>query len=126
MRAPVWYVADYFYHEEAILTTWDIKHENFGWMLCWGDLVWVPFTYTLQALYLVHHPHGMPAWAVAGVVALFLAGLRDLAGRQRAEARLPPGPGRAAQVVGRRAPVHRDPARAAAPGRAASGASAAT
>ena len=38
-------------------------------MLCWGDLVWVPFTYTLPALYLVRHPHGMPWWAVAGVVA---------------------------------------------------------
>jgi hypothetical protein len=70
----LWYVADYFYHEEAILSTWDIKHENFGWMLCWGDLVWVPFTYTLQALYLVDHAHSMPAWAVAGVVALFAAG----------------------------------------------------
>src|SRR5204862_5184686 len=22
------YIADYYYHEEAILTTWDIKHEN--------------------------------------------------------------------------------------------------
>jgi protein-S-isoprenylcysteine O-methyltransferase Ste14 len=70
----LWYVADYFYHEEAILGTWDIRHENFGWMLCWGDLVWVPFTYTLPALYLVRHPHGMPGWAVAGVVALFLVG----------------------------------------------------
>ena len=70
----LWYVADYFYHEEAILGTWDIRHENFGWMLCWGDLVWVPFTYTLPALYLVRHPHGMLGWAVAGVVALFLAG----------------------------------------------------
>jgi hypothetical protein len=70
----LWYVADYYFHEAAILTTWDIKHENFGWMLCWGDLVWVPFTYTLPALYLVHHPHGMVGWAIAGVVALFLAG----------------------------------------------------
>src|SRR5207248_6297899 len=22
-----WYIADYYFHEEAILTTWDIKHE---------------------------------------------------------------------------------------------------
>src|SRR2546422_11390390 len=49
----VLYVADYFFHEDAILTTWDIKHEKFGWMLAWGDLVWVPFTYTIQAYYLV-------------------------------------------------------------------------
>jgi Delta14-sterol reductase len=69
-----WYVADYYFHEEAILTTWDIKHENFGWMLCWGDLVWVPFTYTLQALYLVHHPGELPVWAVVGIVTLNVVG----------------------------------------------------
>jgi protein-S-isoprenylcysteine O-methyltransferase Ste14 len=68
------YVADYFFHEEAILTTWDIKHENFGWMLCWGCLVWVPFTYTLQAQYLVHHPHELPIPAVVGLVVLNMAG----------------------------------------------------
>jgi protein-S-isoprenylcysteine O-methyltransferase Ste14 len=68
------YIADYFWHEEAILTTWDIKHENFGWMLCWGDLVWVPFTYTLQAFYLVDHPHELPLWGTVGIVALNLTG----------------------------------------------------
>lgn len=68
------YLVDYFLHEEAILTTWDIKHEKFGWMLCWGDLVWLPFTYTLQAQYLVHHPHDLPVWAVVAIVALNLAG----------------------------------------------------
>lgn len=65
-----WYIADYYWHEEAILTTWDIRHENFGWMLCWGDLVWVPFTYTLQAQYLVTHPHDLPGWVTAGIVAM--------------------------------------------------------
>jgi protein-S-isoprenylcysteine O-methyltransferase Ste14 len=69
-----WYIADYYFHEEAILTTWDIKHENFGWMLCWGDLVWVPFTYTLQALYLVQHPFELPVAGVVGIVALQTAG----------------------------------------------------
>jgi Ergosterol biosynthesis ERG4/ERG24 family len=64
------YIADYYFHEEAILTTWDIKHENFGWMLCWGDLVWVPFTYTLQAFYLVHHTHRLTLPATIGIVAL--------------------------------------------------------
>ena len=78
-----WYIADYYFHEEAILTTWDIKHENFGWMLCWGDLVWVPFTYTLQALYLANYvdpatgqagPLSLPVWAYAGIIALNVAG----------------------------------------------------
>jgi protein-S-isoprenylcysteine O-methyltransferase Ste14 len=69
-----WYIADYYFHEEAILTTWDIKHENFGFMLCWGDLVWVPFTYTIQAFYLVHHGHHLPLWAVVGIVLLNILG----------------------------------------------------
>ena len=68
------YVADYFFHEEAILTTWDIKHEKFGWMLAWGDLVWVPFTYTIQAYYLVDHTHALSPAATAGMVALNMAG----------------------------------------------------
>jgi len=68
------YIADYYFHEEAILTTWDIKHENFGWMLAFGDLVWVPFTYTVQALYLVDHAHDLPLYGTLGIVALNMAG----------------------------------------------------
>jgi delta14-sterol reductase len=68
------YIADYYYHEEAILTTWDIKHENFGWMLCWGDLVWVPFTYTLQAYYLINHTHELSVLATVALVALNMLG----------------------------------------------------
>jgi protein-S-isoprenylcysteine O-methyltransferase Ste14 len=68
------YVADYFFHEEAILTTWDIKHERFGWMLVWGDLVWVPFTYTIQAYYLVDHGPTLSPAATAGIVLLNLVG----------------------------------------------------
>lgn len=60
----------YYFHEEAILTTFDIKHEKFGWMLAWGDLVWVPFTYTIQAQYLVHHTHELTGWQAVGLVAL--------------------------------------------------------
>jgi protein-S-isoprenylcysteine O-methyltransferase Ste14 len=68
------YVADYFWNEEAILSTWDIRAERFGWMLLWGDIVWVPFVYTLQAFYLVSHPHELPWWATAGIIVLDLAG----------------------------------------------------
>jgi delta14-sterol reductase len=68
------YLIDYFIHEEAVLTTWDIKHEKFGWMLCWGDLVWLPFTYTLQAQYLVNHTHDLPLWGISAIVALNLVG----------------------------------------------------
>ncbi len=68
------YVADYFFHEEAVLSTWDMRHEKFGWMLCWGTLVWVPFTYGLQALYLVNHPYAPSPMFAAAVVVLNTAG----------------------------------------------------
>ena len=68
------YVTDYYFHEEAILTTWDIKHENFGWMLAWGDLVWVPFTYPLQALYLIDHPREFTWPVLVAIVLLNLGG----------------------------------------------------
>ena len=68
------YVADYFWFEDAILTTWDIKHENFGFMLAWGCLVWIPFAYSLQPLYLVAHPEPLPWWGAAGVFLLNAVG----------------------------------------------------
>ena len=34
---------------QAILTTMDITTDGFGFMLAFGDLSWVPFTYSLQA-----------------------------------------------------------------------------
>jgi len=64
------YVVDYFYFEDAILTTWDMKHENFGFILAWGCLVWIPFAYSLQPLYLVQHPAPLPWWGAAGIFLL--------------------------------------------------------
>ena len=69
------YVLDYFWNERAILTTMDIKHERFGTMLAFGDLVWVPMTYSLQAFYLVEHAHELHPAATAAIVATHLAGL---------------------------------------------------
>lgn len=43
------YVWDALYNEKAVLTTMDITTDGFGFMLAFGDLCWVPFTYTLQA-----------------------------------------------------------------------------
>lgn len=42
--------------ESAILTTMDITTDGFGLMLAFGDLVWVPFIYSIQARYLSVHP----------------------------------------------------------------------
>jgi len=68
------YVLDALACEPAILTTMDITTDGFGLMLVFGDLVWVPFTYCLQARYLLEHPVQLPYWALVGVVALQGAG----------------------------------------------------
>ena len=53
--------------QEAVLTTMDITHDGFGFMLAFGDLVWVPFIYSFQAFYLVRHPHEV-SWPVASLI----------------------------------------------------------
>lgn len=68
------YVVDGLWNEEAVLTTMDIIHDGFGFMLAFGDLVWVPFTYSFQAFYLVSHPNEV-SWPVASlIIALKLCG----------------------------------------------------
>jgi len=54
------YVWDALYSEQAILTTMDITTDGFGFMLAFGDLAWVPFTYSLQARFLVEHSPNLP------------------------------------------------------------------
>lgn len=54
------YVLDALWLEKAILTTMDITTDGFGFMLAFGDLAWVPLTYSLQARYLVDHPKACP------------------------------------------------------------------
>jgi len=71
----LFYVVDYFWNEPAILTTMDIKHENFGYMLAFGDLVWVPMTYCLQGFYLIEHTHDLPVWGIVLVLITNMAGL---------------------------------------------------
>ncbi|XP_048387306.2 delta(14)-sterol reductase LBR isoform X2 [Stegostoma tigrinum] len=68
------YVIDALWNETAILTTMDIVHDGFGFMLTFGDLVWVPFVYSLQAFYLVNHPNEL-SWPVAlAIIALNTVG----------------------------------------------------
>uniref|UniRef100_A0A8C6LN75 Delta(14)-sterol reductase TM7SF2 n=1 Tax=Nothobranchius furzeri TaxID=105023 RepID=A0A8C6LN75_NOTFU len=64
------YVADALWNEEAVLSTMDIVHDGFGFMLVFGDLAWVPFTYSLQAAFLVGHPQALTLLKAAAIVAL--------------------------------------------------------
>lgn len=64
------YIVDALWNEEAILTTMDIVNDGFGFMLAFGDLTWVPFTYSLQAYFLVNHPCELSTAAAVGIVCL--------------------------------------------------------
>ncbi|KAH8070575.1 sterol delta-7 reductase [Aureococcus anophagefferens] len=68
------YVWDALFYEKVILTTMDITTDGFGYMLAFGDLAWVPFTYCLQARYLVRHDPGLGPVALAAIVALKVVG----------------------------------------------------
>jgi len=46
------YDIDLFINESWYTRTIDIQHDHFGFYLAWGDMVWLPFCYTLQAQYL--------------------------------------------------------------------------
>ena len=69
-----WYILDTFWFEEAILTTMDVVHDGFGFMLAFGDLAWVPFTYSLQARYLVDHPTDLSWFVCVAIFALNMCG----------------------------------------------------
>ena len=62
------YVWDALYQERSILTTMDITTDGFGFMLVFGDLVWVPFTYSLQSRYLVDFDPLLPWPVLAAIV----------------------------------------------------------
>jgi protein-S-isoprenylcysteine O-methyltransferase Ste14 len=50
------YVLDSQYREPLVLTTMDITTDGFGFMLCFGNLSWVPFLYSTQTRYLSTYP----------------------------------------------------------------------
>lgn len=68
------YVWDALYQERAILTTMDITTDGFGFMLVFGDMAWVPFTYTVPAKFLVHHDPHLSLGTLVAILALYLAG----------------------------------------------------
>ncbi|KAI9749598.1 MAG: hypothetical protein M4579_006809 [Chaenotheca gracillima] len=62
------YVLDALYMESSMLTTIDITTDGFGFMLAFGDLVWLPFTYSWQARYLAVYPVNLGILGTVGVL----------------------------------------------------------
>ncbi|OCF36699.1 delta14-sterol reductase [Kwoniella heveanensis BCC8398] len=69
-----WYTADCLIQEHTILNQMDITTDGFGFMLSMGDLLWVPFTYGLQARYLAFNPVHLGKFWLTVVVSIILIG----------------------------------------------------
>jgi delta14-sterol reductase len=69
------YLFTHYVKEEFMLSTWDVIAEKFGFMLVWGDLVYVPFLYTLPCWWLVDEKRPFVAWQWGGLSLLCLASL---------------------------------------------------
>ncbi|XP_039015484.1 delta(14)-sterol reductase-like isoform X1 [Hibiscus syriacus] len=70
----VLYILDYFVHEEYMTSTWDIIAERVGFMLVFGDLVWIPFTFSIQGWWLLNNKVVLTLAAAIANCFVFLIG----------------------------------------------------
>lgn len=77
------YVMDYFWYEEYMTSTWDIIAENLGFMLVFGDLVWIPFTFSIQGWWLLTHKPDLTKAAAILDVLIFIIGYRVFRGSNK-------------------------------------------
>lgn len=68
------YILDYFFYEEYMTSTWDIIAERLGFMLVFGDLVWIPFTFSIQGWWLLGNKVELTTAAVIANCFVFLLG----------------------------------------------------
>ena len=69
------YLFTHYWIEDNVLSMWDVIAERFGFMLLWGDLVLVPFFYSLPGWWMLQGEEPMPIWQVLAIVALHVVGL---------------------------------------------------
>ena len=69
------YMLTHFHYEPGVLSMWDVIAEKFGFMLLWGDLVVVPFFYSVGGWVLLTQTESISPLFTTCLVALFAAGL---------------------------------------------------
>ncbi|MGB0679732.1 MAG: DUF1295 domain-containing protein [Polyangiales bacterium] len=70
----LFYLLSTYEYEAGLLTMWDMIEEKFGFMLVWGDLVFVPFFYCIPGYFLLSRPEPIHPAAAAALVLLFALG----------------------------------------------------
>lgn len=68
------YLASHYWFERGVLSMWDVIAENLGFMLVWGDLVLVPFFYSIAGWTLLDAP-AVPPWLVGAACVAHGVGL---------------------------------------------------
>ncbi|KAL8216970.1 hypothetical protein R6Q57_023807 [Mikania cordata] len=68
------YIMDYFFYEEYMTSTWDIIAERLGFMLVFGDLVWIPFTFSIQGWWLLSNKVELSTAAIVANCCVFVIG----------------------------------------------------
>lgn len=68
------YAADYYLHEPAMLTTWDIISENYGFMLLMGNFWFMWFAWTVPPFYLICDRTEWPIALTAATIIIFTVG----------------------------------------------------
>ncbi|KAK2794416.1 erg24, C-14 sterol reductase [Onygenales sp. PD_10] len=70
-----YYVLEGQYAEEGVVGMMDVTTDGLGFMLTFGDIVWVPFLYSTQCRYLAVYPVRLGWLGLLGVAAVFATGL---------------------------------------------------
>ncbi len=101
------YLVTHYQREEFMLQTWDVIAERFGMALVWGDLVLVPFFYSIAGWTLVDDLRPLSLPAAAAITALYALGLFVFRGSNDQKNRFKADPhatiwGRTAETVGGR------------------------
>ncbi|XLT10081.1 hypothetical protein HN51_055874 [Arachis hypogaea] len=68
------YILDYFVHKEYMTSTWDIIAERLGFMLVFGDLMWILFTFSIQGWWLLANEVELTTAAIIVNCFVFLIG----------------------------------------------------
>jgi len=101
------YLFTHYVKEEFMLSTWDVIAENFGGMLVWGDLVYVPFFYPMPGFWIVDETTPFTTAQWVGLTVVFLCALTVFRGANWQKHRFKQDPlakiwGRPAKTIGGR------------------------
>ena len=58
-----------------MLSTWDIIAENFGFMLAWGDIVYVPFLYSIAGWFIINQTEAINIYIIVLLIVTFIISL---------------------------------------------------